>query len=111
MQFAVNKATIAVCFPEFERIYSWLRPYTAYGRAEQPLIDNLRKVLDERKKGFSQFSGTDLVQLMLQQDADRQTQENVSLFFFCINTSQSDSSSGIIVETAIAFKAVFRKRH
>uniref|UniRef100_A0A914WLX6 Cytochrome P450 n=1 Tax=Plectus sambesii TaxID=2011161 RepID=A0A914WLX6_9BILA len=75
----INKSWIiplALFFPEFERVYSWLRPYTAYGRAEQPLIDNLHKVLEERKKGFGAFKGMDMIQLMLLQDEDRQTKEN-----------------------------------
>uniref|UniRef100_A0A914VXN9 Uncharacterized protein n=1 Tax=Plectus sambesii TaxID=2011161 RepID=A0A914VXN9_9BILA len=75
----LNKSWIiplALILPEFERVYSWLRPYTAYGRAEQPLIDNLHKVIKERKKGFGDFKGMDMVQLMLLQDEDRQTKEN-----------------------------------
>ncbi len=46
-----------------------------------PLIENLQKMLKERRQCFQNFTGkTDIVQLLLQQDESRQKNENVSIY-------------------------------
>jgi hypothetical protein len=40
-------------FPELQWLWSKIRPWTAIGRAETPLIQGLNGVLDERKKNFN----------------------------------------------------------
>jgi hypothetical protein len=66
---------LSVVFPAFGR---FLHNISEVARAERPLIDNLRKMLKERKKLYSNFGGhTDLVQLLLEQDEIRQKNEKV----------------------------------
>ena len=76
--YIVSIWVFLVFFPEFSYFYQLIRPYTAVGKAEVPLIANLHKMLKERKNGFQNFNGkTDIVQLLLQQDESRQKNENV----------------------------------
>ncbi len=56
-----------------------MRPFTAIGRAESPLMNNLRQMLKERRKDYRNYTGRpDIVQLLLQQDEYHQQNENVN---------------------------------
>jgi hypothetical protein len=62
----------------FPIIGTLCRKFSAIGRAEKVIADNLRKVVEERKKNFGTHGKIDLIELLLQQDQIRQKTENVS---------------------------------
>jgi hypothetical protein len=65
---------VLVIFPCFSR---WIRPFSAVSRAENVLLRNLRKIIDERRKNYDENRKVDLIQLLLQQDQIRQHTEGV----------------------------------
>uniref|UniRef100_A0A914VHG7 Cytochrome P450 n=1 Tax=Plectus sambesii TaxID=2011161 RepID=A0A914VHG7_9BILA len=64
---------IAFMFPELEWLITKIRPWTAFGRAEQPLVEGLRAVLEERKKNFNKAHNVDIIQLLLSNDEEHKS--------------------------------------
>lgn len=61
----------------FPRLGSYLRKWSAMASAEKPLVDGLKKTVEERRKNFERFARVDLIQLLLQEDREHQMKQNV----------------------------------
>ncbi|KAE9548524.1 hypothetical protein FO519_008267 [Halicephalobus sp. NKZ332] len=53
-----------------------IRPFSQLHKLQMVIAGNLESVVDERKRKFDEFKKIDLIQLLLQQDQERQKNEN-----------------------------------
>jgi hypothetical protein len=69
---------LLVCLPELGWLLRKIRPHTAMGHAEEPLIRGLEQVYDERKNSNEPFLSTDILQLLLERE-NEDTHVTISL--------------------------------
>ncbi|KAE9547542.1 hypothetical protein FO519_009247, partial [Halicephalobus sp. NKZ332] len=74
--FAIEKSpglSVSMVVPFLGRL---MRPFSKIQKAQMIVAENLKSVVDERKRKFNDFKKIDLIQLLLQQDQERQKNEN-----------------------------------
>lgn len=63
----------------FPSIGPYLRGISTVGAIERSIVERLTRIIAERRRNFDAFEGTDLIQLLLQQDIERQANEKAPL--------------------------------
>ena len=58
-----------------------MRPFSYVQKVQMIIANNLKSVVTKRKEKFDEYKKVDLIQLLLQQDQERQKNENVRLIY------------------------------
>ena len=58
-----------------------MRPFSYIQKVQMIIANNLQSVVSKRKEKFNEYKKVDLIQLLLQQDQERQQNENVGLIY------------------------------
>lgn len=84
-QTKLCKHYILVILPIIGKIF---RPFSKIQKAQLIIANNLKQIVEYRREHYEEYNKVDMIQLLLEQDVERQKNENVSTKYVSIDKNQ-----------------------